>query len=699
MIYETEFLGRPLKIETNSIASQAGGSAMVSFGKTVVLGTATMSKEDIEADFLPLSVDYEERFYAAGKIKGSRFIRREGRPSEEAILAARLIDRVIRPYFPKNLRREVQIVLTVFAFDEENDPDFPALIAASVALSISNIPWNGPVAGLRLMKEIESNKMILAPTYKERENSVLDIFISGIEDIDSEIVFNMIDGSAKEVSEKDILECFEGVQETIKELISLQKDIQKKENAGKFLLEKNSLEVDKLFKEYYNEIKEKILFTNQEKKDTSLLKEELKEKMGVDGFIFESVLEKVLNKMVLEENIRPDGRKMEELRDIKTDVGILPQTHGSGLFCRGLTHVLSILTLGAPGDELLLEGMEVAGKKRFLHHYNFPPYSVGEVRRLGSPGRREIGHGLLAEKALRPLIPSPEKFPYTIRIVSEVVSSNGSTSMAAVCASSLALFDAGVKIERAIGGISCGLILEDGENKKISEKNYKILTDIQGPEDGLGDMDFKVAGTDKGITAIQLDVKIRGLNYKIIEQTLERSKQARLEILHKMSNTISSPRGQISPLAPHIFTIRINPEKIREVIGPGGKVINSIIEETETSIDIEEDGMIFVTAKDKEKGQKAIEWIKNIARELKAGEVFEGKIKRIADFGLIVDLLPNQDGLLHISEIFQSKKRIEKPGDALKKIFKLDQIIPVKIKSINGDGRIALTLLKKIKIS
>lgn len=700
MIYKSEFLGRPLKIETNSLASQAGGSAMVSFGKTVVLGTATMSSKDTEACFLPLSVDYEERFYAAGKIKGSRFVRREGRPSEEATLVARMIDRTIRPYFPQNLRREVQVVLTVFAFDQENDPDFPALLAASLALSISNIPWKGPVGGLRVVKNQKTNGTILCPTYQEREEANLDIFLSGIEDIDGEIVFNMIDGGAQEVGEEEIITCFESAVDSIKKVILLQKDIEKKENKGKLILEENSADIEKLFKKYYKEIKEKILFTKKEGKgDVSLIVDELKEKMEVDDFVFESIEEKVLHKMVLGEGIRSDGRGMENIRELKAEVGILPQTHGSGLFFRGLTHILSTLTLGGPGDELLLEGMEIAGKKRFLHHYNFPPYSAGEVRRLGSPGRREIGHGLLAEKALRPIIPEPEEFPYTIRIVSEVLSSNGSSSMASVCASSLALFDAGVKVKGGVSGISCGLIIEDSPEKKISERNYKLLTDIQGPEDSLGDMDFKVAGTEKGITAIQLDVKVRGLSFDILKEGFSRAKKAREEILKTMEKTIASPRSQLSPFAPQILTIKINPEKIREVIGPGGKMINSIIEETEaTSIDIEEDGLVFVTASDKEKAQKAIERIENITRELKAGETFDGKVTRIADFGLIVDLIPNQDGLLHISEISSERRRIEQPAKILNDFFKIGQIIPVKIKSINDDGRINLTLLKKIKL-
>lgn len=699
MVYNTEFFGRPLKIETNSLASRADSSVLISFGKTVVLGTATMSSKDVEVDFLPLSVDYEERFYAAGKIKGSRFIRREGKPSEEAVLVSRMIDRIIRPYFPKNFRREVQVILTVFAFDEENDPDFPALLAASLALLLSKIPWEGPVGGLRIAKSPKADTPILAPIYKDREDAALDVFVGGIEDISGEIVLNMIDGVAEEISEDEILSIFESAGKYIKELILLQKDIQKKEGKEKFSLQQDEIDIEKLLKQYYNEIKEKILLLNKEVKDEKILaKEKLIEKMEIDNSTFNYIEGKVLHKMVLEEGVRPDGRGVEDIRKIEASCGILPQTHGSGLFCRGLTHVLSTLTLGAPGDELLLEGMEIAGKKRFLHHYNFPPYSVGETRRLGPPGRREIGHGLLVEKAIRPLIPLTEEFPYTIRIVSEILSSNGSTSMAAVSASSLALFDAGVKIKRAAGGISCGLIIEDDLNKRILDRNYKILTDIQGPEDNLGDMDLKVAGTEKGITVIQLDVKVRGLTLQILKEGFSKAKKAREEVLKAMEKVIPSPRPKLSPLAPQILTIKINPEKIREVIGPGGKMINAIIEETEASIDIEEDGLVFVTAGTKENAQKAIDWIKNIARELKVGEIFDGKIKRVTGFGLIVDLLPNQDGLLHISEIFQKNRRLTQPEKTLHKIFKLGQVIPVRIKTINDDGKINLALLKKIKL-
>ncbi len=691
MLYKTQFAGRELKIETNFLASQASGAVLVSFGKTVVLGTAMMGNEDIEADFLPLTVDYEERFYAAGRISGSRYLRREGKPSEEATLLARMVDRAIRPYFPKNLRREVQIILTVFAFDEENDPEFPSLLAASLALLISNIPWDGPVAGVRVACEKDTNDFILNPTYNQREEAVLDLFISGIIDENNNVFFNMLDGEGKEISNEKVLEAIAFSKQSLTSLLFFQKEIQAKEGKPKisFKIEEETLE--SLTKKYFNQLRN--LLISQKKEDKlawSEKKGKLREELGIEDSTFEMILEKVLHQVVLKEGLRPDGRKIDEIRPITCQVGLFSQTHGSGLFCRGLTHVLSILTLAGPGQELLLEGMETVGTKRFLHHYNFPPYSSGEIKKIGSPGRREIGHGALAEKALRPLIPPKEEFPYTIRLVSEVLSSNGSTSMASVCASSLALFDGGVPIKRHIAGISCGLMMEENELKPISERDFKVLTDIQGPEDALGDMDLKIAGTSEGITAIQLDIKVKGLTLEILKEGFEKAKKARLEILEKMNQALPNPRPQLSPLAPQILTIKINPEKIGEVIGAGGKMINEITEKTDASIDIEEDGTIFVTAKSKENAQKAIDWINSITREIQVGEVLQGKVKKIVDFGLFIELLPGREGLLHTSEI---------PGRQTKRIllqtFKIGQILPVKVKNIDETGRINLALLSE----
>ncbi len=694
MLYQTKFAGRELKIETNSFASQASGCALVSFGKTVVLGTATMGGKDIEADFLPLTVDYEERFYAAGRIIGSRYVRREGRPSEEAILLARMIDRTIRPYFPSNLRREVQVVLTVFAFDEENDPEFPSLIAASVALSISNIPWNGPVAGARVAYLTETKELILNPTYEQRDKAKLDLFIAGIGDQTDDVLFNMLDGQAKEALEEETLQAIQFSKDHLKNLFSFQKEIQNKEGKPKIIVPINDKKnLEDLSKKYYNKIKEILFSRKEDNKSKAAMIEEFKTETGIDSSTFEMLEEKIFHQVVLKEGIRPDGRGFDEIRKISCQAGIIPQTHGSGLFCRGLTHVLSIVTLGGPGEELLVEGMEIVGKKRFLHHYNFPPYSSGEVRRMSSPGRREIGHGALAEKALRPMVPDVEKFPYTIRIVSEVLSSNGSTSMASVCASSLALFDAGVPMKKAVAGISCGLIMDgEDETKLISQRDYKLLTDIQGPEDHFGDMDFKVAGTSDGITAIQLDIKVKGLTLEILKQGLEKAKEARNKILAKMNEAISLPRKELSPLAPKILTIKIDPEKIGDVIGSGGKIINEIISETDTSIEIKEDGLVFVTAKDKEKAQKAIDRIYNITREIKVGEVFQGKVKKVMDFGIFIELLPKREGLLHISEISSFRRQTKK--DLMQK-FKVGDIVSVKVRNIDEGGKVSLVLFPK----
>ncbi len=694
MLYQTKFAGRELKIETNSFASQASGCALVSFGKTVVLGTATMGGKDIEADFLPLTVDYEERFYAAGRIIGSRYVRREGRPSEEAILLARMIDRTIRPYFPSNLRREVQVVLTVFAFDEENDPEFPSLIAASVALSISNIPWNGPVAGVRVAYLTETKELVLNPTYEQRDKAKLDLFIAGIGDETDDVLFNMLDGQAKEALEEETLQAIQFSKDHLKNLFSFQKEIQNKEGKPKIIVPINDKKnLEDLSKKYYNKIKEILFSRKEDNKSKAAMIEEFKTETGIDSSTFEMLEEKIFHQVVLKEGIRPDGRGFDEIRKISCQAGIIPQTHGSGLFCRGLTHVLSIVTLGGPGEELLVEGMEIVGKKRFLHHYNFPPYSSGEVRRMSSPGRREIGHGALAEKALRPMVPDVEKFPYTIRIVSEVLSSNGSTSMASVCASSLALFDAGVPMKKAVAGISCGLIMDgEDETKLISQRDYKLLTDIQGPEDHFGDMDLKVAGTSDGITAIQLDIKVKGLTLEILKQGLEKAKEARNKILAKMNEAISLPRKELSPLAPKILTIKIDPEKIGDVIGSGGKIINEIISETDTSIEIKEDGLVFVTAKDKEKAQKAIDRIYNITREIKVGEVFQGKVKKVMDFGIFIELLPKREGLLHISEISSFRRQTKK--DLMQK-FKVGDIVSVKVRNIDEGGKVSLVLFPK----
>jgi len=686
LVFKTKFYGRELEIEIGKFALQASGAVLAKFGKTTVLCTATLAQKDSESDFLPLLVDYQERYYAARKIIGSKYVRREGKPTDEAILTSRLIDRAIRPYFPQNLRREIHLVITTLSYDEENDPEFPSLIGSSLALFISEIPWKGPVGGVRVA--FDGKSFLPFPTVAQASNSKMNLFVSGVEDESGEILVNMLEGEAKEVKEDEFLKAIQVAKKEIKKLIDFQKEIQKQVGKQKILeelfLKPDPKEIEALFEKYYPQIRKNLLLMKEkEGKRLSLSAQtKLQEELGLDSFTFEKLVSKSLSYLILNENLRPDGRKEDEIREIECLAGIIPYTHGSGFFRRGLTQVLSILTLGAPGDELLLEGMKISGKKRFLHHYNFPPYSAGETGALKAPSRREIGHGALVEKALRPLVPETTDFPYAIRVVSEVLSSNGSTSMASVCASSLALFDGGVPLKKAVAGISCGLI-QEGQKEKV-------LTDIQGPEDQLGGMDFKVAGTKDGITAVQLDVKVRGLSEKIIQKTLAKALSARKFILEKMEKVLPRPRTSLSPLAPKILSLTISPEKIREVIGPEGKTIKQIISHTHTTIDIEEDGQIFITGETWEGVENAAKWIKDITREIKEGEIFEGRVKRVMNFGVIFELFPGQDALLHISEIFREKM----PPEILKKYFHLGDVISVKVKRIDENGRVFLTLPK-----
>ncbi len=700
--FKLEFGGRELIVEIKNLAEQANGEALVRYQDTLVLATCVMSKyEKEEFGFFPLTVDYEERFYAAGKIRGPRYIKRETKPSDEAIINSRLIDRAIRPRFPKNLKKEVQVIVTCLSYDLKNDPDILGLWATSLALSISDIPWSGPIAAVRIGRT--EGEWILNPTAEEREKSALDLVFVGLEK-EEEILINMMEGHFDEVEEGLILEALEFARPNLKKLIDFQKDIIKKVGKEKIKIEvpQPDLELEKEIKEFLGKKLEEALF--QPKKiermeEINKLKEELiffierkyspkenkfsKEQTGMEKTkyaqeFFEKEISRLIHENILKKGKRPDGRALDEIREIQTEVGVLPRTHGSGFFCRGQTKALSILTLGAPGDQQLLEGMEIVGRKRFMHHYNFPPYSVGEIKPMRGPTRRDIGHGILVEKALLPLIPSFDDFPYTIRIVSEILSSNGSTSMASVSSSSLALMDAGVPIKKPAAGIAMGL-MTDGEN-------YKVLTDIQGPEDHYGDMDFKIAGTRKGITAIQMDVKIDGISGKILKDVLNQGKKARLKILDLMTKTIAKPRAQLSPYAPRILTFQINPEKIREVIGPGGKVINEIIEKCEVAIDIQPSGLIFITSEKEEAAKKAIAWIKNITREIKIGEIFQGKVKRILNFGAIVEILPGQEGLVHISQL--APFRVKKVED----VVKIGDIVPIKVISIDEQGKINLSL-------
>jgi polyribonucleotide nucleotidyltransferase len=685
--YSYSLQGKKFTVELNNWAEQAGGSALVRLGDTVVLATAVMSPEARDGgDFFPLTVDYEEKFYAAGKILGSRFVKRETRPSEEAILVMRMVDRTIRPRFDHRMRNEVQVVVTTLSIDDENDPDILAVLASSIALSISDIPWNGPVAACRVGRK--NGKFILNPLRSELEESDCDIIVSGTEER-----INMLEAGAKEISEDDFLKAVEFGFENLKELIAFQKKIIAENGLKKreVTLVEPPKELKGLVREFEAKISNALYQPTKQARALQLetvraewhkLCQErypdIYQKSAAE-YVFEEEIGRIVHERIIEKGERPDARKIDELRQLYAAVGVLPRVHGSGLFMRGETHVLSTLTLGSPGDELIIEGMEVRTKRRFLHHYNFPPYSTGEVKPMRGPGRREIGHGALAGKAILPVLPPREEFPYTIRIVSEILSSNGSTSMASVCGSSLALMDAGVPIKKAVAGAAMGLMVnEKGE--------YRVLTDLAGPEDHHGDMDFKIAGTRDGITAVQLDVKIDGLTIAMIRDTLKQAKAARMQILDVMDAVISKPRPQLSPYAPRILTLQINPDKIGAVIGPAGKIINAIIQETGAAIDIEDTGRIFITGDSEAAVAKAAERIQTLTREFKVGEILQGKVTRIMDFGAIVELAPNVDGMVHISELAPYRVR------SVEDVVKVGDIIPVKIKELKPDGKISLSL-------
>ncbi len=687
--FKKNFAGRELIVETGKMANQANGSVTVQYGDTVVLATAVMSDNIREGiNYFPLMVDYEERLYAAGKIKGSRFIKREGRPTDAAILSGRMVDRTIRPLFNGRIRNDIQVVLTILSVDQANDPDICSLIGASLALAISDIPWDGPIGAVRVARV--NGDLIVNPTYEQREKSMFDVIIAGKDD-----QINMIEGGGNEVAEDEVLEKIKFSQKCVQEIINFQKEIISE--IGKEKKEARLIEADKetedAMRKFLAERLDKVVFADnkdEQHKESKQLREDLhkfiEEKFGDDkelkyiaDLVTDEEIDVMVHKAILEENKRPDKRSVEELRKINAQVGLLPRTHGSGLFNRGETQALTVATLGSPGDEQTLDSMEEDGTKRFMHHYTFPSFSVGETGPMRGPGRRDIGHGALAEKALEPLIPhDKEKFPYTIRLVSEILSSNGSSSMASVCGSSLALMDAGVFIPRPVAGIAMGLISDDNGN-------HKILTDIQGYEDHHGDMDFKVAGTEKGITAMQMDVKVAGITLEIVSEVLSKAREARMKIIETMNEAIPESRADLSKYAPRITTIKINPEKIKDVIGPGGKMINEIIAETGVAIDIEDDGLVMITSKDAAEAKRAEDWIKDLTREVVAGEVFQGKVVRIMDFGAFVEVLPGQDGLVHISEL--APHRVEKVED----VVKIGDVIAVKVKEIDSQGRISLT--------
>ena len=682
-----------LEVELTALAEQANGRVLIRLGETTVLVTAVMSKYAREGgDFFPLTVDYEEKFYAAGKILGSRFVKRESRPSEEAILVSRLIDRTIRPRFDMRMRNEVQVVATVLSLDDENDPDIPALLGASLALAISDIPWDGPVAGVRIGKK--NDEWLVNPKFSDRETPELDLVVSGTAE-----KINMLEAGAMEIPEETMVEALEKAHFEIKKLIAFEQEIistAKQEKIAVRMFPNDGPLRDVLIKDFAKRMgeamweKEKIA-RNQK---LSALKEEWLARARQEEpdatpapieYLWEDTLDAIVHKKILENGERPDGRKTDELRELSTKAGVLPRVHGSGLFIRGETQALSTLTLGSPSDQQIIEGMEVRTKRRFMHHYNFPPFSTGETKPMRGPGRREIGHGALAARALEPLIPSKEDFPYTIRVVSEILSSNGSSSMASVCASTLALFDAGVPMKKPAAGVAMGLVMENPK-PEIRNPKYTILTDIQGPEDHYGDMDFKVAGTRDGITALQMDVKIEGVSIEMLSRTMEQAKKARFEILEAMAEALPTPRENLSPYAPRIVILKIDPEKIGALIGPGGKMINSIIEATGVNIDIEDDGSVFVTSEKESGMEQAIALIKQITREYKPGEVMEGKVSRIFGFGAMVEVGPKQEGLVHISEL--APWHVNEVED----IVKIGDEIPVMVINIDEQGRLNLSL-------
>ena len=687
---ELDLAGKRLTLETGELAGHANGSVLAIYGETVVLATAVSQEPTVDLGYFPLAVDYEERLYAGGKISTSRFIKREGRPSEQAVLTSRLIDRAIRPLFPKDYKAEIQVIVTVLSVDGENDPDVLSLIAASTALSISDIPWNGPLAGIRVGKQ--NGAYFINPTEEEKNFSDLDLVVATTKD---EVV--MIEAAAREVDEKTLAGALEFAVDAGRQVIKLIEDFTK--DAGKKKQEYEPAKIEQALtsavKDYMEANIIKDLETPGKAQDEAWFGEaleKLKEKFtteeetvdpaALSNFLDEAVAD-FLRKQILEKKVRIDGRKPDELRPISIKVPVLPRTHGSAIFQRGDTQILSIVTLGSPALEQLIETMEKEEKRRYMHHYNFPPFSTGEVRRLGSPGRREIGHGALAEKALVPILPTQDEFPYTIRVVSEVLSSAGSTSMAAACGSTLALMDAGVPIKETVAGISIGLITDKSDRSK-----YVLLTDIAYQEDSQGDMDFKVAGTKNGITAIQMDTKLSGVSPKVLSQALEKAKDARLFILDLIKKAIPQSREKISKYAPTVILVKIDPSKIGEVIGSGGRVINKIIETTGAAVDIEDDGTVTISAKEAESAKKAAEWVEGIVKEPQPGEVYEGPVKRVVPFGAFVEISPGKEGLVHISKM--APYRVEKVED----VVKLGQTVKVKVLEIDDMGRLNLSMVE-----
>lgn len=680
--FTTEFCGRPLTIETGKMAFLADGAVTVRYGDTMVLGTAVVSNQPRDGiDFFPLLIDYEERMYAAGKISGSRFIKREGRASDRATLSARLIDRPVRPLFPKGYRNDVQAVTTVISADLVYAPDIIAIAAASAALMLSGAPFEGPVAGVRV--GLVDDELVVFPTTEQMSQSKLDLTVAGTKD-----AIMMVEAGANEVDEDTMIKAIEMAHKAIQPLIKLQEEMVAAVGvkAKEYKLYKAEEHLYETIDTYLKgKLGEAVRHHDQYQRHDAIanLEKEVLAQFGDEHaedqikVAFNKVIDYEIRRAILEDGARPDGRKTTEIRPISSQVGLLPRTHGSALFTRGTTQVLNITTLASTSYAQLIDTMEEDTTKRYMHHYNFPGYSTGEVRPMRSPGRREIGHGALAERALLPMIPSVEDFPYTIRTVSEAVASNGSTSMASVCGSTLSLMDAGVPLKKPVAGIAMGLIT-DGDK-------FVILSDIQGAEDFAGDMDFKVAGTDDGITALQMDIKVKGITPEIMKHALAQAKEGRAHIMGKMMEVIDKPRAELAPYAPRITKLMINPDKIREVIGKGGEVINKIIAETGVEIDIEDSGLVMIASADGEAAQKAVKWIESIVAEPEVGKIYEGEVVKIMDFGAFVNIMPGRDGLVHISQL--DDKRVEKVED----VVKLGDKIKVKLMEIDSQGRLNLS--------
>jgi len=686
--YDFELAGRKLTLEFGKMAKQAQGSVLVRYGDTAILSAVTVSKEPKALDFFPLTVNYEERLYAVGKIPGG-FIKREGRPSEKAILASRLIDRPVRPLFAEGFRNDVQIVNTVLSVDQDCSPEIAAMIGTSAALCVSEIPFEGPIAGV-IVGRVDG-QFIINPTVEQAEKSDIHLVVAG-----THSAINMVEASANQVPEAIMLEAIMTGHEVIRQLIEFQNMIVAEIGKEKMqvILHEVDPQVDQAVRAVAEaRLKEAVRIEEKQARYDAIdqIKAETLEHFAAqdpEAFaeqekmiseVLGNIVKDEVRRLITDEKVRPDGRALDEIRPLSSEVGILARTHGSAMFTRGQTQALSVCTLGALGDVQILDGLGLEESKRFMHHYNFPPYSVGEARPLRPPGRREIGHGALGERAIEPIIPSETEFPYTIRLVSEVIESNGSTSQASICASVLALMDAGVPIKAPVAGIAMGLIMgKDGDT-------FSILTDIQGMEDHLGDMDFKVAGTEAGVTAIQMDIKISGINREILQMALEQARIGRLHILEHMMSTISEPRKDLSPFAPKIMTMTINPEKIRDVIGPQGRVINKIIEETGVKIDIEQDGRVFIASINHEANMRAKQIIEDLVREVAVGQTYLGTVKRVEKYGAFVELFAGKEGLCHISQL--AEERVAKTED----VVAVGDKIEVKVTEIDDQGRVNLS--------